>query len=193
MAGLPKAIGGPLISALVCYQGDTEGDLAVARGPGGPPHMTCLPLRAGVCSTRNVRGLWLTPDSLFSPDCYHGRMLQLVLLIAFAGAVAAQEMTTYYVAFLRLAGNPPKLDAEAAKKLQADHMAHIRKMAEDGKLLLAGPFSDGTALRGMFVFKTATLEEAKAAAEQDPTVKAGRLVLEWHPWYSAKGIKVETK
>src|SRR5262249_29912840 len=100
------------------------------------------------------------------------------------------EMTTYYVAFLYRgpawsAGEP----AERAK-LQEGHMANIRKMAETGKLLVAGPFTDDGDLRGLFVFRTGTLEEAKAMAEQDPAVKAGRLRLEWHPWFAAKNIKV---
>ncbi len=72
-------------------------------------------------------------------------------------------------------------------------MANIQKMAESGKLLLAGPFADDGDLRGLFVFRTSTLEEAKAMAEQDPAVKAGRLRLEWHPWFSAKNITVSAK
>ena len=69
-------------------------------------------------------------------------------------------------------------------------MAHIRSMDESGKLLIAGPFSDGGDLRGMFVFRVVSLEEAKALAEQDPVVKAGRLRLEWHPWFAAKNVTV---
>jgi uncharacterized protein len=100
------------------------------------------------------------------------------------------EMTTYQVAFLRKGpawtpGSTPELE-----KLQAAHLAHIGKMAESGKLIIAGPFSDGGELRGMFIFRVDTLEEARALAEQDPAVKAGRLVLEWHPWFAAKNIVV---
>ncbi len=100
------------------------------------------------------------------------------------------EMTTYQVAFLRRGpawtpGSTPELE-----KLQAAHLAHIGKMAESGKLIVAGPFSDGGELRGMFIFRVDTLEEARTLAEQDPAVKAGRLVLEWHPWFAAKNIVV---
>lgn len=101
------------------------------------------------------------------------------------------EMTTYYVALLY---RGPKWTAEATPEvmeIQKGHLAHIGKMAETGKLILAGPFSDGGNLRGMFVFKTDTLEEAKALSGADPAVKSGRLVLEWHPWFSAKGIHVD--
>jgi uncharacterized protein YciI len=103
------------------------------------------------------------------------------------------EMTTYQVAFLRKGpawtpGDTPELQA-----LQKGHMANIQKMAETGNLLIAGPFSDGGDLRGMFIFRVETLEEARALAEQDPAVKTGRLVLEWHPWFAAKNITVTPK
>ena len=66
-------------------------------------------------------------------------------------------------------------------------MAHIREMAASGKLVTAGPFTDDGELAGIFVFDT-TAEEAKALAEQDPTVQAGRLVLEFHGWMAAEGV-----
>ncbi len=100
------------------------------------------------------------------------------------------EMTTYQVAFLRRGPAWTPASTPELEKLQADHLAHIGRMAETGKLLVAGPFSDGGDLRGMFIFRVETLAEAKALAEQDPAVKAGRLVLEWHPWYAAKNIVV---
>jgi hypothetical protein len=43
----------------------------------------------------------------------------------------------------------------------------------------------------MFVFKVGSLEEAKLLCDTDPMVKAGRLVVELHPWYSAQGIHVD--
>ncbi len=103
------------------------------------------------------------------------------------------EMTTYQVAFLRKGPSWTPAQTPELQKLQADHLAHIGRMADTGKLLIAGPFSDGGDLRGMFIFRVETLEEAKALAEQDPAVKAGRLVLEWHPWFAAKNITVTAK
>ena len=126
-------------------------------------------------------------------------VLAAALALAATAAAAAPpeteewEMATYQVAFLRRGpawtpGSTPELE-----KLQAAHLAHIGKMAETGKLIIAGPFSDGGDLRGMFIFRVDTVEEAKALAEQDPAVKAGRLVLEWHPWFAAKNILVTPK
>lgn len=100
------------------------------------------------------------------------------------------EMTTYYVGFLY---RGPKWTAERTQEteaLQKAHLANIQKMAEAGKLLVAGPFTDDGDLRGLYVFRVATLEEAQALAATDPAVQAGRLRLEFHPWFAAKNIKV---
>jgi uncharacterized protein len=112
---------------------------------------------------------------------------------ALAAGPEDYEMATYQVAFYRkgpawTASKTPELE-----KLQSEHMAHIGKMADTGKLIIAGPFMDNGDLRGMLIFRVDTPEEAKALAEQDPAVKAGRLVLEWHPWFAAKNITVTAK
>jgi uncharacterized protein YciI len=101
------------------------------------------------------------------------------------------EMTTYYVGFLYRGPKWTPEDTPEVERLQEEHMANIRRMADSGKLLLAGPFSDGGNLRGMFVFQVDSMEEAKALADAHPAVKAGRLTVEMHPWYSAKGIRVD--
>jgi uncharacterized protein len=120
----------------------------------------------------------------------------LALLLFSAGVLAAAEpeekweMTTYQVAFLKRGPNWTPAETEETKAIQAGHMENIRRMGASGKLLIAGPFEDGGDLRGMFIFRVETLEEAKALAEQDPAVKAGRLRLEWHPWFAAKNVTV---
>lgn len=107
-----------------------------------------------------------------------------------AGEPPAVEMTTYVVGFLyRGTAWTPERTPEV-DKLQEGHMANIRRLADEGKLVLAGPFSDGGDLRGLFVFKTDSVEEAKGWCNTDPAVKAGRLRVELHPWYSAKGIGI---
>lgn len=85
----------------------------------------------------------------------------------------------------------PKADAIPPGQLEAiqkGHMAHIGKMAEGGLLVTAGPFEDGGDYRGIFVFRAASLEQARALAEQDPAVQAGRLRLDLYPWKVAEGV-----
>lgn len=57
-------------------------------------------------------------------------------------------------------------------------------------MILAGPFLDEWEIRGIFVYKVDSMKEAIALTEMDPAVMAGRLSLEVHPWYSAKGITI---
>lgn len=124
--------------------------------------------------------------------------LLLILLLRSSPPIEAKEqtesppeMTTYYVGFLFRGPNwTPAVTAEI-ERIQKEHLANIRKMADSGKLILAGPFTDDGKLRGMFVFRVGSFEEATALAEGDPAVKAGRLVVEIHPWLSAKGIRVD--
>jgi uncharacterized protein YciI len=47
---------------------------------------------------------------------------------------------------------------------------------------------DDTPMRGIVVYRAASVDEARALASEDPAVKAGRLVLDAHPWMTFKGI-----
>lgn len=123
--------------------------------------------------------------------------LRIALLLAFLPGLAAAapdpgeyEMAKYQVAFYKKGPAWTPGDTPELKKLQSEHMAHIGKMAESGKLIVAGPFTDNGDLRGMLIFRVDSLDEVKGLAEQDPAVKAGRLILEWHPWFAAKNIVV---
>lgn len=100
------------------------------------------------------------------------------------------EMTTYFVGFLYRGPKwTPEVTPETTR-IQEAHMANIRRMGESGKLLVAGPFGDDGALRGMYVFRVGTKEEAEKLVQSDPAVQAGRLRFELHPWFAAKNIVV---
>jgi uncharacterized protein YciI len=61
-------------------------------------------------------------------------------------------------------------------------------MAEEGKLVLAGPFLDDGELRGIYVFNVETVEEARALTATDPAIQAGSLVMELKPWYGSAAV-----
>jgi len=99
------------------------------------------------------------------------------------------EMTTYVMGLLRKGPNFSTGSTEENQKIQAGHMANIQKMADVGKLIVAGPFTDNGDIRGIFIFK-ATIDEARALAAADPAIQSGHLILELHPWFAAAGLKV---
>src|SRR6202047_5054655 len=122
------------------------------------------------------------------------RITILLLILTAPSTFAADEglpydMTNYIVGFLRKGPNSTSENPPDTRKIQEGHMANIRKMAAAGKLAVAGPFTDNGDLRGIFIFKNTTMEEAKALVAADPAVKSGRLVFELHPWYSAAGLR----
>ena len=124
-------------------------------------------------------------------------VLALPLILCFVSPLPAEEpatthweMTTYYVGFLSKGATWTPDDTPEIRKLQEEHMANIRRLGEEGKLLLAGPFTDDGDLRGLFVFRASSMEEARALCDTDPAVKAGRLKVELHPWLGPKNIFV---
>src|SRR5204863_9675659 len=85
--------------------------------------------------------------------CYTPAMLATKLfpllitgLIVFAAdekkSVPKFEMTNYVLGLLRKGPNSGQGTKEEAAKIQEGHMANIRKMAETGKLIVAGPIGD---------------------------------------------------
>ncbi len=97
-------------------------------------------------------------------------------------------MARYVIAFLK---RGPRTDQpkEEAERLMKAHLQNIGKLAEEGKLVVAGPFLDDGALRGIYIFKVATVEEARALTATDPAVQAGRLEMELHPWYGSAALQ----
>lgn len=96
-------------------------------------------------------------------------------------------MKKYVMAFLKSGKADLKNESEA-QQLQMEHMNNIMRMAEEGKLLIAGPFTDNGELRGIYIFNVATVEEAEELTSTDPAIKAGVLVMELHPWYGSAAL-----
>jgi uncharacterized protein YciI len=107
-------------------------------------------------------------------------------------AAPPEESMRMYVLGLLYRGEkwtPGKTEETA--KIQEAHLANIGRLAKEGKLILAGPFSGTDDLRGLFLFDVTTIEEARALANTDPAVQAGRLRVDLIQWYGPKGIRYE--
>lgn len=98
------------------------------------------------------------------------------------------KLTQTFLAFLTRGEKWTPEKTAATEAIQKAHLANIGKLAEMKKLVAAGPFGDNGRLRGIFVFRVASLEEAKALTATDPAVQAGRLAMEIHPWMVPEGV-----
>ena len=96
------------------------------------------------------------------------------------------EMKTYQMVFLYKGSNRNQ-DSLEVEKIQAEHLANIKRLADEEKLIVAGPFLDDKDLRGIFIFDVETEEEVRDLVETDLAIKTGRLRYEIHPWMTAKG------
>lgn len=97
-------------------------------------------------------------------------------------------MKAYVMAFLKSGPNPSR-DREEASRLQQAHLENIQRLAEEGKLLLAGPFMDDGPIRGIYIFNVESVEEARALTATDPAIQAGSLEMELHPWYGSAALQ----
>ncbi len=100
-------------------------------------------------------------------------------------------MKKYFIAFLK---EGPKRDQskEEADQIQAAHMNHLGKLANEKRACMIGPFGQDaeTDIQGIIVFSVPNKEEAERLAAMDPAVQSGRLLIEVHPWWAAKGSKL---
>ncbi len=96
-------------------------------------------------------------------------------------------MKTYVMAFLKAGPNRSK-DSVTRVELQKAHLKNILRLANEGKLIVAGPFLDNQPIKGIFIFNVTTIEEAKKLTETDPAIKAGSLIMELHPWYGSASL-----
>ncbi|MCV6630866.1 MAG: hypothetical protein OIF50_13530 [Flavobacteriaceae bacterium] len=96
-------------------------------------------------------------------------------------------MQQYFIAFLKRGDNREQ-DKATADSIQKLHLDHLGRMYELGYADISGPFGDDGDICGITIYTTPTLEMADRLANMDPAVKAGRLKIETHPWWAAKGF-----
>lgn len=96
-------------------------------------------------------------------------------------------MKKYVIAFLKRGPNRSQ-DSITKIELQRAHLNNINKLAEDGKLVLAGPFFGNENLRGIYIFDVKSIKEAEILTNSDPAIKAGSLIMELKEWYGSAAL-----
>jgi uncharacterized protein len=98
-------------------------------------------------------------------------------------------MKNYVFCILKTGPDDANFKGKERDEIFAGHMANIGRLADGGKLAIAGPFGkNDKGYRGLFVFNVATVEDAQKLVETDPAVKAGILIAEMTPWYASASL-----
>jgi uncharacterized protein len=100
-------------------------------------------------------------------------------------------MKTYVLCILKTGPKDAEIKGDERTKIFEGHFANIGRLADEGKLAVAGPFGkNDKSFRGLYIFNVPTIEEAEALVMLDPAVKAGVFVPDLTPWYGSAAMMV---
>jgi uncharacterized protein len=100
-------------------------------------------------------------------------------------------MRAYVLCILKTGPRDADIKGKERQEIFAGHFANINRLADEGKLAVAGPFGkNDKSYRGLYIFNVATLEEAETLVALDPAVKAGVFVPDLTPWYGSAAMMV---
>lgn len=93
------------------------------------------------------------------------------------------ERARFVFVWLKTGPESAAKPAEERKAIFEGHMANIKGLADEGKLVIAGPFDKprDPAWRGIFVMNVPTEKEARALVATDPGVQSGVFVMDLRP------------
>ena len=132
------------------------------------------------------------------------RCIIIVALALAAGTLLAQEnpkfdsklaqstgaddngMRGYVLVILKTGTRVP--DGPDRDAMFKGHFANMDRLAADGKLVQAGPLDGVDGWRGLFVFATPDIEEARKLVATDPVVVKGEMIPEFHKYYGSAAL-----
>ena len=133
------------------------------------------------------------------------RCIAIVALAMLGGTVAAQDNPRFdpklaqttgaddngmraYVLVILKTGPTRVPDGAERDAMFKGHFANMSRLAANGKLVQAGPLDGVDGWRGLFVFATPDIEEAKKLVATDPVVVKGEMVPEFHKYYGSAAL-----
>ena len=94
-----------------------------------------------------------------------------------------------YVLVILKTGTNMTTDKLLLDSLFKGHMASIRKLSDEGKMIVAGPLQKNeNNYRGIFVLNVKDVAEAKILLENDPTIREGIFEVELYDWYGSAAL-----
>jgi uncharacterized protein YciI len=99
-----------------------------------------------------------------------------------------------YVLVLLKTGTATISDKLVTDSLFRGHMQNINRLADAGKLIVAGPLQKNEKMyRGIFILNVKTIDEAKELLTTDPAIKANLLDSELFTWYGSAALPMYLK
>jgi uncharacterized protein YciI len=106
-----------------------------------------------------------------------------------AQSVGADDEGMRRYVFVLLKTGPTRVpDGPEREEMFRGHFANINRLADAGKLVLAGPFDGASGWRGMFVLAVDDLEEARKLVATDPVIQKGEMVAEFHTYFGSAAL-----
>jgi uncharacterized protein YciI len=93
-----------------------------------------------------------------------------------------------YVLVLLKSSDTPVPKGEARDAMFRGHFANMKRLAEAGVLVVAGPLDGQQGRRGLFVMAVPDIDSAKAHVATDPVIAQGEMVAEYHRFYSSAAL-----
>lgn len=109
---------------------------------------------------------------------------------ALAESLGADDYGMKSYMFVILKTGPNKIeDKEKLNSLFKGHMDNITRLANEGKLVVAGPFGKNDKnYRGLFIFNAKNEAEVLQLLSTDPAVKEKLFEAEIIPWYGSAAL-----
>ncbi len=124
-------------------------------------------------------------------------ILLLLLVLSAAGGCSASSrvpppgQADFVFVYLKSGPTSGQGTKEERSAMFGGHMANIQRLANEHKLVIAGPFNKprDKSWRGIFVLDVPTVAEAQALAATDPGIKAGEFVTECIPMRASDALR----
>lgn len=108
---------------------------------------------------------------------------------ALARRLGADDMGMRGYVLVVLKTGPNRMpDGPERNAMFRGHFANIKRLSDEGQLVLAGPFDGVDGWRGLFVFAVKDIEEARRLTATDPVIVNGEMVAEFHRYYGSAAL-----
>lgn len=93
-----------------------------------------------------------------------------------------------YVLVILKSSATPVPPGVARDEMFKGHFANMQKLADAGKLVVAGPLDGVQERRGIFILAVTDFDEARTIMATDPVIAKGEMVAEYHKFFSTSAL-----